>query len=61
MSRTFRRPSHRLYDTKEKVKDGTSTRDSHRCENNGSCPWCKGNRLHKHKKQPKIEDFLEDL
>ncbi len=20
------------------------------CRNHGGCPWCKGNRLHKHKK-----------
>lgn len=61
MSRTFRRPSHRLFKTKEKVKDGTPTRIVHSCENNGSCPWCEGNRMYKHDKQPKLKDFLEDL
>lgn len=27
-----------------KAVDGT-------CRNHGGCPWCEGNRLHKHKKQ----------
>ena len=57
MSRTFRKPSHRLFKDLKKVRDGRRTRMSHYCENNGGCPVCENNRLHKHKKQPTIKDF----
>ena len=31
------------------------------CRSNGGCPWCEGNRLHKHKKREKSADEqLED-
>jgi len=26
------------------------------CRNHGGCPWCEGNRKHKHKKQKPLED-----
>jgi len=61
MSRTVRKPSHRLFKGKKKVKDGTPTRACHSCENNGSCEYCRSNRLHKHRKQPQLEDFKEDM
>lgn len=63
MSRTFRKPSHRLNKNKgvKKVRDGRRTHVSHYCENNGGCPYCEENRLHKHEKQPDIKDFEEDL
>ena len=63
MSRTFRTVSHRLksFFGKDKVKDGSRTHAFGSCQNHGSCPWCKGNRLYKHKKQPVLEDFKEDL
>ena len=53
MSRTFRKPSTngnmlKKFKNLKKVKDGTPTRVSHSCENNGQCPYCKGNRLYKH-------------
>ena len=29
----------------------------HTCRNHGGCPWCEGNRLHKHKRRaPSAED-----
>ena len=31
----------------------------HTCRNHGSCEWCKGNRLHKFRKNE--EDFESDL
>ena len=31
------------------------------CRNHGSCPWCRGNRLHKHHKQEPIEADLAGL
>lgn len=43
----------------KKVKDGTSTRVSHFCENNGGCPYCEGNRLYKHNKQITLKEELE--
>ena len=63
MSRTFRTVSHRLksFFGKDKVKDGSRTRCARSCENNGGCPYCESNRLHKHRKQPGLEDFKEDL
>ena len=27
------------------------------CRNNGSCPYCRDNRLHKYKRQQPIEDY----
>ena len=45
MSRTFRKPSHKLYDSKvKKVKDNSRTRVSGSCENNGGCPYCEENK-----------------
>ena len=63
MSRTVRKPSHKIKQFKglKKVRDGSRTRVSHSCENNGGCPYCERNRMHKHDKQPDIEDFEEDL
>jgi hypothetical protein len=61
MSRTFRRPSQNRwmgFKNLKKVKDGTPTKVSHFCENNGGCPYCEGNRLHKHKKQITINQEL---
>lgn len=53
MSRTFRKPSQNkslgVWKMK-KVRDGTMTHTSKRCENNGGCSYCKKNRLHKHLK-----------
>lgn len=57
MSRTFRKPSHKLFKGLKKVRDGSRTRASHSCENNGGCPYCEQNRLYKHNKQPDIQDF----
>ncbi len=32
------------------------------CRNHGSCPWCLGNRMHKHvKKQQKMDDSIKDF
>lgn len=63
MSRTVRKPSHKIKKFKglKKVRDGSRTCPSSGCENNGGCPYCEGNRLHRHRKQPNIEDFEEDL
>ncbi len=63
MSRTIRKVSHRMksFYGKDKVRDGSFTHDSKSCQNNGGCPWCEGNRLHKHNKHPGLEDFKEDL
>ena len=36
------------------VRDGTPTHYSASCENNGGCPKCEGNRLHKHKRSEPI-------
>ena len=61
MSRTFRKASHRLnYDT-TKVKDGSRTHASGSCERNGGCPYCEGNRLHKHRKQPTVKQELKQI
>ena len=50
MSRTIRKASHRLnYETKV-VRDGSRTHVDGSCERNGGCPWCLGNRMHKHNK-----------
>ena len=60
MSRTFRTKSPKIkVETlkNKKVKDGTRTRVSHSCENNGSCPYCQSNRQHSTKKRiPLTED-----
>lgn len=32
--------------------------DSH-CRNHGECPYCQGNRQHKHKRRKPIEDWEE--
>jgi hypothetical protein len=55
MSRTHRRPPHKMTESKEKVRDGTPTRVSHSCENNGGCPYCENNRMHKHRKWENLE------
>ena len=64
MSRTFRKPSTngnmlKKFKNLKKVKDGTPTRVSHSCENNGQCPYCKGNRLYKHNKQITLKEELK--
>ena len=64
MSRTFRKPSTnrnmlKRFKNVKKVKDGTPTRVSHFCENNGGCPYCEGNRLYKHNKQITLKEELE--
>lgn len=63
MSRTFRKPSHKLYDSKvKKVKDNSRTRVSGSCENNGGCPYCEGNRKYNYMKNIiKIKTILEDV
>lgn len=64
MSRTFRKVPKRLkkyYDGLKKVRDGSRTTPSHYCENNHGCPYCEGNRLHKHRKQPTLKDFEEEI
>lgn len=59
MSRTFRKPS-KMYKGVKKVKDGTRTKPSHSCENNGGCPYCESNRLHKHRKKPTLKEELKE-
>ena len=49
MSRTFRKAY-----TKSKRFDKS-------CRNHGGCPYCEGNRLHKHKKQPTVEQELKQI
>lgn len=49
MSRTFKKAY-----TKSKRFDKS-------CRNNGSCDYCRGNRLHKHKKQPTLQQELDLL
>ena len=34
----------------KRVKDGTPTKATHSCENNGGCPYCESNRLHSTRK-----------
>ena len=49
MSRTFRKAytkSKRFYKS---------------CRNHGSCDYCRGNRLHKHRKQPTVEQELKQI
>ena len=61
MSRTFRKPSqHKWMRVRhlKKVKDGTPSKPSHSCENNGGCKWCEGNRLYKHRKQRTLNQEL---
>ena len=43
----------------KKVKDGTRTKPSRMCENNGGCPYCENNRLHKNKKQLTLNQEVE--
>ena len=63
MSRTFRKVSHRMksFYEKDKVRDGSRTRCARSCENNGGCAYCESDRLHKHNKQPGLEDFLGEI
>lgn len=49
MSRTIRRAY-----TKSKKKDKS-------CRNSGKCPWCRGNRYHKHNKQITLKIALEEI
>ena len=61
MSRTFRRPSQNKWmgvSHLKKVKDGTRTKPTHSCANNGGCGWCEGNRLYKHRKQITLKQEL---
>jgi len=63
MSRTFRVVSHKVkeYHKTKIVRDGTPTRKAHSCTNHGGCPWCLGNRMHKHVKQyAKVRDQLKE-
>lgn len=53
MSRTWHRK-------KEQRKQGSKRFDSS-CDNHGSCPWCRGNREHKHVKRTLAEDVGEDI
>jgi hypothetical protein len=63
MSRTFRKPSHKLYDSSvKKVKDNSRTRVSGSCENNGGCPYCEGNKKYNYMKNiVKIKTLLEEV
>ena len=61
MSRTYRKPStsrNMNFKGVKKVKDGTPTRVSKFCENNGKCPWCRRNRLYKYNKQITLKEEL---
>lgn len=49
MSRTFKKAY-----TKSKRIDKS-------CRNHGSCSYCEGNRLHKHRKQPTVEQELKQI
>ena len=60
MSRTFRKPSHRLNYKTKKVRDGSRTHIAASCERNGGCPYCEGNRNYKHKKQPTLKEEMEN-
>ena len=63
MSRTFRKPSHKLHDSNiKKVRDNSRTRVLGSCENNGGCPYCEGNRKHNYIKNiVKIKTLLEEV
>ncbi len=41
----------------KKVKDGTPTKASHSCENNGGCPYCESNRLHSTRKNEEKAEY----
>tara|TARA_R110000868_G_scaffold61189_14_gene186087 strand:- start:2 stop:325 length:324 start_codon:yes stop_codon:yes gene_type:complete len=41
--------------TRKKAKTGGKAVD-HSCRNNGTCDYCKGNRLHKHKRKELVMD-----
>ena len=62
MSRTVRRKrprmklGHLLQYKDGTVPDGTSQYATGSCHNHGGCPYCEGNRLHKHKRTMLIED-----
>ncbi len=61
MSRTYRKTPTKLkkwYGGVEKVKDNSRTKVAGSCENNGGCPYCEGNRLHKHNKQLSLKEAL---
>lgn len=62
MSRTFRRTSsYRLKKGEKyskKLRDGSYTKAVYSCENNGTCPYCMGNRLYKNKKYPSLKEEL---
>lgn len=52
MSRTIRfNPRTRAY-----IRDGVPFRAAGSCNNNGGCPICEGNRLHKHARAAKPQD-----
>ena len=64
MSRTFRKPTHKIKALRglKAVKDGTPTRNSHRCENHGGCSYCLDNRMHKHMNNYiKVRDQLREV
>ena len=61
MSRTIRKVSHKLknFYKSDTVRDNSRTRVSGNCERNGGCPYCEGNRLHKHRKQVSLKEAIE--
>jgi len=40
------------------LRDGTPQHIDASCENNGGCPWCEGNRTHKHRRHEPIIDGI---
>jgi len=39
---------------KGKTRDGADIRAARSCGNHGSCPYCRDNRLHKHKRRAPV-------
>ena len=50
MSRTRRRPTKHNPGVKGWRRDGEWYHPSRGCENGGDCPYCQGNRKHKHRR-----------
>ena len=62
MSKTYRKAS-KLYSRWKKVKINSKVKDGsfiNHC-NGSNCPWCIGNRLHKHQKKRSIREELNEL
>lgn len=59
MGKTVRKGS-KLKDFKE-VRDGSRTRCSRSCENNGGCSYCEGNRRHNYLKNKIKKQDLNKL